>query len=62
MLLATFAIKRKTFKSVLPPYHRIGDSTGENSKSGVTLGFLDHLYMLIFIDLIALHFGSIVWV
>ena len=58
MLTATFAIKRKTLKSVLPPYHRTSDSTEENSKSGVTFG-LDHIYLLTLFDLYALHFGSL---
>ena len=53
----TFAIKRKTLKSVLPPYHRTGDSAGKNSKCGVTLG-LDHIYLLTLFDLFALHYGS----
>ena len=56
LLTATFAIKRKTIKSVLPPYLRTGDSVGENSKSGVTLG-LDHIYLLTLFDLYALHYG-----
>ena len=50
----TFAIKRKTFKSVLPSGYRIGDSAGDYSKSGVTLG-LDHIYLLSLFDLFALH-------
>ena len=58
MLTTTFAIKHKTPKSVLPPYHRTGDSDGEKLKSGVTLG-LDHLYLLSLFDLFALHFGSL---
>ena len=57
MLTATFAIKRKTLKSVLPPYHKTGDSVGESVKSGVTLG-INHLYFLSLFNLLALHFGS----
>ena len=34
----------KHLKSVLPPYHRTGDSAGENYKSGVTLGFRSPLF------------------
>ena len=49
--------KTQNLKSVLPPYHRTGDSAGEYYKSGVTLG-LDHLYLLTLFDLLALHFGS----
>ena len=58
MLTTIFAIKLKTFKSVLPPYHRTGDSVGDKIKSGVTLG-LDHIYLLTLLDLVALHFGSL---
>ena len=58
MLSTTFAIKRKTPKLVLPPYHRTDDSAGDNFKSGVTLG-LDHIYLLSLFDLFALHFGSL---
>ena len=50
--------KTQNTMSVLPPYHRTGDSAGKNSKSGVTLG-LDHLYLLSLFDLYALHFGSL---
>ena len=41
-----------------PTYHRTGDSAGENSKSGVTLG-LDHIYLLKLFDLYVLHYGSL---
>ena len=58
MLTATFAIKRKTTKSVLPSCYKTGDSSGEKFKSGVTLG-LDHLYLLSLFDLLALHFSSL---
>ena len=58
MLTATFAIKRKTHKSVLPPYHITGDSAGDNSKSRVTLGVY-HIYLLSLFDLFALYFGSL---
>ena len=58
MLTTIFAIKRKNLKSVLPPYHRTGDSTGEYYKSGVTLG-IDHIYLLTLFDLYALHYGSL---
>ena len=58
MLSATFAIKRKTTKSVLPPRYRTGNSAGELLKCGVTLG-LDPLYLLTLIDLFALHFSSL---
>ena len=51
-------IKRKQTELVLPPYHRTGDSAGEYSKSGVTLG-LDHIYLLSLFDLYALHYGSL---
>ena len=37
----------KHTKSLLPAYHRTGDSVGEFLKSGVTLG-LHHLYFLSF--------------
>ena len=48
--IRTNAIETQNTKSVLPPYPRIGDSTGEISKSGVTLG-LNHLYLLSLRDL-----------
>ena len=49
----------QNLKSVLPPYHRTGDSTGDLIlKSGVTLG-LDYIYLLTLFDLFALHFGSL---
>ena len=50
----------KTKKSILPPYHKTGESAGENSKSGVTLG-LDHIYLLALFELYALHYGSLFW-
>ena len=59
MLTATFAnTNAKHLKSVLPPYHRTGDSTGDFNKNGVTLG-LDHIYLLSLFDLHALHCGSL---
>ena len=58
MLTATFAIKHKTLKSVLPPYHRTSDPVGDDFKSGVTLG-LDLIYLLTLFDLFALDFGSL---
>ena len=58
MLTAAFAIKDKTPKSVLPMHHRTGDSAGDTSKSGVTLGTY-HIYLLTLFDLFALHFGSL---
>ena len=48
----------KNLKSVLPPYHRTGDSAGEYSKSGVNLEIV-HISMLYLFDLLALHFGFI---
>ena len=50
--------KMQNLKSVLPPHHRTGDSAGENSKIGVTLG-IDHIYLLTLFDLYALLFGSL---
>ena len=46
----------QTLKSVLPPYHRTGDSAREKFKSGVTLG-LEHIYLLSLLDLYALRDG-----
>ena len=54
----TSANETQNFKSVFPPYHRTGDSAGDISKSGVTLG-LDHIYLLSLFDLYALHYGSL---
>ena len=45
--------------------HRITELAtllGNISKSGVTLGFLNHVYMITLIALIALLFGFLVWV
>ena len=58
MLTATFAIKHKTPKSVLPPYYKTSDSAGDYSKSGVTLD-LDHIYLLSLLNLFALNYGSL---
>ena len=57
MLNRTSANTNVKLKSVLPPYHRTGDSAGDiNLKVGLPYG-LDHLYLLALIDLIALSFG-----
>ena len=48
----------QNLKSVLSSYHRTGDSAGENSKCGVTLG-LDHINLLALFDLYDLHYGSL---
>ena len=40
--------KCKTLKSVLPPYHKTGDSAGEYFKSGVTFGLRSPLFSIVF--------------
>ena len=51
----------QNLKSVLPPYHRTGDSAGDMLKSGVTLGFRSPLHAcLVCFDCFT--FGSLVWV
>ena len=60
LTIRTNAIETQNIKSVLPPYHRTGDSAGDEHKSGVTLG-LDHLYSLSLFDFVCFIFSSLYW-
>ena len=46
LLNRTSANTNAKHQSVLPPYHRTGDSAGEKLKSGVTLGFRSPLFSI----------------